>query len=697
MRPGATLHTELNECKLKGSISIKILMATTLTEEQKLRSKVSIARVGRWVKGGNIACVRALSVSDFKALMCLDDTRLLLNSSFGINLRAENLFDARAIGKNVKQFCGELLDRCTPNHWKTTLRLGHACLKTRWSVASSLFSIRKCLSSKKPDVGTYVKSMTTASPPIDTSFALFASAEIGRMFESGWDRSYWNFVENFTPPTKSNCDKRTKGTYRDRAVRGDLGRDRFRRWAGGTVTDAIPLRARATAVETGGKWRVITLSDPHLANLLPLHKTIYNRLSKERWLLRGEATPTAFSDFGRRQGEVFVSGDYESATDNININVTELVLRRLFDSATHIPTRVREEALASLRLTFETTRKKRLGTLQKGQLMGSPLSFPLLCLINYLTFRYAVRRRDVPVKINGDDIVFRCRADEADRWFEQVELSGLVVSKGKTLVSSTSFSLNSTYFRSFDSGARLIPHFRASTLRKKCEDMGALAGRVAQIKRDLTDGALRYKALEVLLRKNLSMIYSAQGSFGVRFDCPIPVVVLRRLKLMDREAFYLGIQEPAPVEKYTGYRQQTIPPEWKKSGDLMSRGPVICETRLRKEMVERSWVEPIIKESRDEWWDRCRKDTYRYVPFLKKTYHLYRKFTRAHFNPSVSFPEKKKKEWCDNSRTDGSLTRPVAFEYGGIAESSVVKGVSYINGDANLPALTVASARLSCQ
>nr|UYL95447.1 MAG: RNA-dependent RNA polymerase [Hulunbuir Botou tick virus 8] len=667
-------------------------MATTLTGEQTLRSKVSIARVARWVKGGNIACVRALSVIDFNAVMCLDDTRLLLNSSFGINLRAEAIFDAQTIGKNVKQFSGELLDRCTPNHWKTTLRRGHACMNTRWSVASSLFSIRKILSSKKPDVGTYVKSMTTASPPLDPSFAIFASAEIGRIFETGWDRGYWNCVENFTPPTKSNCDKRKKGTYRDRAVAGDLGRGRFRRWAGGTCTDAIPSRVRATAIETGGKWRVITLSEPRLANLQPLHRTLYNRLSKEKWLARGEATTTMFSEFGRRQGEVFVSGDYESATDNININVTELVLRRLFDSATHIPTRVREEALCSLRLSFETSRKKFLGTLKKGQLMGSPLSFPLLCLINYLTFRYAVRR-DVPVKINGDDIVFRCTPDEADRWFKQVELSGLVVSKGKTLLSSTSFSLNSTYFRSFDSGARLIPHFRASTIRKKCEDMGALAGRVAQIKRDLADGALRYKSLEILLRKNLGMIYSAQGSFGVRFDCTIPVVVLRRLKLIDREAFYLGLQEPAPVEKYTGVRQQVVPPEWKKSGDLMRRGPEIDPAVVRKEMVDRSWDAPIVRESRDEWWDRCRKDTYRYVPFRKLTFHLYRKFTRVHFRPSVSYPEKNEKKWCDNSKPDGALTRPVAFVYGGIAESSVVKGVSYIDDNADLPALTLEQSR----
>lgn len=643
---------------------IKPLMTTTKTNDHATRSGVSISRVVRWVKGGNTAIVRALSVSDFNALMCLDDTRLLLNGSFGIRLTAEAIFDARDIGKNVKQFCGELLDRCTPNHWKTTLHRAHACMNTRWAVGSSLFSIRKCLSSKKPDVGTYVSSMIRPSPEVESDFLIFASAEIGRIFETGWDRGYWNAVKNFTPPTKSNLDKHKKGTYRDRAIRGELGRGRFLRWAGGTVTDAIPSRVRATAVETGGKWRVITLSDPQLANLLPLHKTIYNRLTKEKWLLRGEAKPDLFKEFGTMKGEVFVSGDYESATDNINIHVTELVLRRLFDTATHIPTRVREEALRSLRLSFETKSGKPLGESARGQLMGSPLSFPLLCLINYLTFRYAVRR-DVPVKINGDDIVFRSTQVEADRWFQQVELSGLVVSKGKTLVSRRCFSLNSTYFRSFDSGARLIPHFRASTIRKKCEDMGALAGRVAQIKRDLTDGALRYKAIEVLVRRNLPMVYSAQGSFAGRFGCPLPGVVLRRLRLEDRESFYLSLAEPAPVEKYTGWRQQVIPAGWKKSGDLLRSGPVLSDDTVRDTMVRRAWVEPVVKESRDEWWQRCRKDTYRYVPFRSLTYHLYRRFCRHRFVPSISIPRKKEKKWCDSSGTVG-LTRPVAFVTGGL-------------------------------
>jgi len=62
-----------------------------------------------------------------------------------------------------------------------------------------------------------------------------------------------------------------------------------------------------------------------------------------------------------------------------------------------------------------------------GQLMGSLLSFPLLCLQNYIAFRW-VFPASVPVKINGDDIVFRSTLDQFDRWSAVVGQLGLRLS-----------------------------------------------------------------------------------------------------------------------------------------------------------------------------------------------------------------------------------------------------------------------------
>lgn len=616
--------------------------------------------------------MRALSLSSFEALKSLDDMRLLLNSSYRVQLRAKDLFQESSIEKNVKQFCGELLDRCVPNHWKTTMRQCHLPLSERVSIASSLFSVRKLVASKKPRWEDYVRLMTTPQPAADPNFLTFASQEIGRIFEVGWDRGYWSQVNSFVPPTKSNIDKKKLGSYRSFAVQKAGSRDAFLRWAGGTVTDPINKRARATAVYTGGKWRTITLSDMSLSHLLPLHRCLYNRLTKEKWLLRGAADPSRFDEFVRREGEVFVSGDYEGATDNLNIQVSELVMRRLFDTATHIPTRVREEALLSLRLTFVDKQGLCLGQQARGQLMGSPLSFPLLCLINYLTFRYAVRR-EVPVKINGDDIIFRCTEFERENWFREVSASGLKVSVGKTLVHGCIFSLNSSYFRAGDSGVTTIPHFRASNIFKKCEDMVALTGRVAQIKRDLPVSGTRLTALVKVIRLNLGVVYPSQGSFSRRYCCSIPQPVLKALRLQERESFYRGLPfEPGQLEKYEEVRQQVVPDTWTKEKRVCAGDRVVPEQEIAETLSRRSWEAPMNRQTRDEYWERVRNDSFRYVKFSPLTFHLYRKFTGTIFRPTSYGPVREKKGvWVEREERGAPRTRPVAFQSGGVLKGTI--------------------------
>lgn len=646
---------------------MKTLMMTTTSNET--RSNVTCARVARWVKGGNIAQMRALSHSSFSAVKALDDMRLLLEQNQRVPLRAKQLFDVNCIEKNVKQFCGELLDRCVPNHWKTTLRQHHACLATRASIASSLFSVRKLVISEKPNPLDYVYKMTRPQkfPPLD--FMRFCSEELSVMFKQGWDRGYWDQVTRFTPPNKSNVNKKENGTYRSMATKDDSARDRFLRWANGTVTTPIDRGVKANAVLTGGKWRVITLADPVLSHLLPLHRTIYNRLSKEKWLLRGEARPSEFSEFSRIPGERIVSGDYEGATDNLNMHVSKHVLRTILRSATHVPTRVREEALDSLSMNFLFEDGSFL-TQTRGQLMGNPLSFPLLCLINYLSFKYAVRR-DVPVKINGDDIVFRALPSEIESWFNFVSCSGLVVSPGKTLVHSRLFSLNSSYFLSLAVGVFPVQHVRASAVLKKCEDMTALTGRMAQIKRDLF-GSFRARCLATLIRRNFSVVYPSQGSFARRYNYPVPGMVLRELRLMERESFYSNLPfEPLALKPYVKERQEVIPETWTKERCLFRGDRLIDREEAGRVFTEASWRAPLIKETRDEYWKRVRDESYRFYPFAKKTHKLYKNFTKkvfgamSVFKPSpVPLFESKESFWVEKGN-EGAPCASVAFRSAG--------------------------------
>lgn len=640
-------------------------MMTTLQNPDTFGSRIQMKRVDRWVKDGNIAS-RSLSLSSYKAVLLLDDLRLMLNKAVkGLGLRPVRVLSKDCCVMNVKEFCGGLLDRCSKHGWITTLRVNHISMRNRLTVASSLFSLRKLLTSKKPDVAHYVTKMSVPSPPLDARFAAFVYKEIPKILKHGWDTGYASYSKNFTPPTKSNLSKRSTGTYREFATDDPDSRAFYQRWANGTVCEPIPGKVRPVAVNCDGKWRVITLSDWRMSHLLPLHRCLYGALSKKKWLLRGEADPSRFEDFGRKEGEVFVSGDYESATDNININLTKLVLDRVLSLATHVPTRVREEAEASLMPDFVDSNGVKTGALRRGQLMGSPLSFPLLCLINYLSFRYAVRR-EVPVRINGDDIVFRCLPSEADDWFDVVSRSGLVVSKGKTMVHRSIFSINSSYFRPLDRGAVRNPLLRLSNIFKKCPDIGSLVGRVAQIKRDLSAGAIRYLALRVLLLRNLKAIYSSQGSFMRRFSCPIPRLVLKQVGLLDRESFYMGLPfETPPVMVYKEMVQEIVPRSWRKESSLFRVCDVVDEDTVVETMVDRSWTQPVSHQTRDEYWGRVRDDSFKYNPWTKRVLHLFRRCGGLYRPALPAYHSPPQGVWClekEKKEPEGGLrSLPITF------------------------------------
>lgn len=66
----------------------------------------------------------------------------------------------------------------------------------------------------------------------------------------------------------------------------------------------------------------------------------------------------------------------------------------------------------------------------RGQLMGNLLSFPLLCLQNYIAWRWCFRGawKSIPVRINGDDIVFRTSRARYQQWAGTVRQLGLRLS-----------------------------------------------------------------------------------------------------------------------------------------------------------------------------------------------------------------------------------------------------------------------------
>ncbi len=92
-----------------------------------------------------------------------------------------------------------------------------------------------------------------------------------------------------------------------------------------------------------------------------------------------------------------------------------------------------------------------VGSQTNGQLMGSPISFPILCLMNFLV--YCLNHPDQTageslqrVLVNGDDMLYTCTEEE---WRRHIQISasvGLVMSPGKAYLHPVYANANSTSF-----------------------------------------------------------------------------------------------------------------------------------------------------------------------------------------------------------------------------------------------------------
>jgi hypothetical protein len=91
---------------------------------------------------------------------------------------------------------------------------------------------------------------------------------------------------------------------------------------------------------------------------------------------------------------------------------------------------------------------------RNGQLMGSPLSFPILCAANLLAYwcsleEYSGRTfgvEELPVIINGDDILFRADDVFYMIWKRWVRVVGFELSLGKNYIHKELLTINSQFY-----------------------------------------------------------------------------------------------------------------------------------------------------------------------------------------------------------------------------------------------------------
>jgi hypothetical protein len=140
----------------------------------------------------------------------------------------------------------------------------------------------------------------------------------------------------------------------------------------------------------------------------------------------------------------YVSGDYEAATDNIRGEFSSWAWSCVASSAAILNKNIvelghkcltRHEIYPAL-----SRREPDIGKRQEnGQSMGSPMSFPILCLVNAACWLTAYGSGEHPerllwhgpVRVNGDDIVFRGPKKVYEPWWALNTVAGLRPSIGK--------------------------------------------------------------------------------------------------------------------------------------------------------------------------------------------------------------------------------------------------------------------------
>jgi len=217
------------------------------------------------------------------------------------------------------------------------------------------------------------------------------------------------------------------------------------------------------------KVRVITAGDAYKAKVLhPLQKFMWRKLVQhDTFTLTGRPVdPWIIQErLGAHlaPGQYYLSGDYSAATDNLAPWVTETIGREI---AKVIGLRPEEEELFIENLVGNwidmADKRDNMGNDIRrqmwGQLMGSIVSFPILCIANAAFCRWAIeieRDRKVPLSnsgllINGDDVVFKTTKKGHEIWKRITAYGGLESSVGKTFLSEEFAQINSVNFRRLD-------------------------------------------------------------------------------------------------------------------------------------------------------------------------------------------------------------------------------------------------------
>lgn len=227
-----------------------------------------------------------------------------------------------------------------------------------------------------------------------------------------------------------------------------------------------PPRVKAIALSEPLKVRMITAAEADTKCLQPFQQALFGYLSEQPQFCLTDGMKTPWSEHETFEDDtlpwiyrmqtmvrevldrsdpddLWLSGDYTSATDNFPMSATNALIEGILSEISHKPTRdwVRWE-VSQHDILYP---KGRVGKQTSGQLMGSLISFPLLCFLN----DYIVSTAGFDKKkylINGDDVAARGSSQCIDRWRALAPTVGLSLSLGKNFIHPRFVTINSQLF-----------------------------------------------------------------------------------------------------------------------------------------------------------------------------------------------------------------------------------------------------------
>jgi hypothetical protein len=266
------------------------------------------------------------------------------------------------------------------------------------------------------------------------------------------------------------------------------------------------------------KVRVITKGQPNTQTVLKnlqrfLHKTLRKHPT---FVLLGETVSEENILNGLKskleEGYGYMSGDYKSATDGIASWASEAVadeISRVIGLSEVERVLFRNNLTGNVFVVRDDKEGYKGLLQQRGQLMGSITSFPVLCIINAAMCRWSYELsekkrflfRDTPLLINGDDCAMRCNAKAYRYWKRITSAVGLSESIGKTYYSPNFVEINSRIFERVEKAVDVVTErddgskvTRQTNLKEvKLVNLGLLRGLKRSSKASLNDQSSVYE------------------------------------------------------------------------------------------------------------------------------------------------------------------------------------------------------------